>query len=81
MKEKVMAQARQLGGEQMVVIMDMGGLGLHTADWEAMQCMRTGIEVEQRHYPGTFAHIWITRPPWVFSGECDPPQPSIHCKC
>ena len=66
-KEKVMAQARALGGEQVVLICDMGGLGMHTADWEALQTLRVGIEAEQKYYPGTFAHIWITRPPWIFS--------------
>ena len=40
---------------------------MHTADWEALQTLRVGIEAEQKYYPGTFAHIWITRPPWIFS--------------
>jgi hypothetical protein len=76
-KELIMARAREASaagaGEEagapseMVVIMDMEGLGLQTADWEAMQCLRQGIEIEQRYYPETMAHIWITRPPWIFS--------------
>ena len=40
---------------------------LQVADWEAMQCLRQGIEMEQRNYPETFAHIWLVRPPWIFS--------------
>ena len=79
-KEGIMAQARaemaaaatgdgeaEQKIEEMVVICDLEGLGLHVADWEAMECLRQGIEMEQRNYPETFAHIWLVRPPWIFS--------------
>lgn len=71
LKETVLEMSRQSGtgggAESHAIICDMEGLGLHVADYEAMHTLRRGIEIEQRYYPETIDHIWITRPPWIFS--------------
>lgn len=63
MKEKTMLESRtNLGGQDThTIVCDMEGLGLHVADYEAMQCLRRGIEMEQRYFPGTIHHLCAQR--------------------
>lgn len=61
MKEKAMAQSRAAENPAVLdthsIICDMEGLGLHVADYEAMQCLRKGIEMEAKNYPETIHQI------------------------